>query len=280
MYVTMAEIAKRAMEGGYGVTAPNVYDEFSVTAAISAAEELNAPVILDVTPGMAPNGFHHFMKMTIEKARDAKVPVCTNLDHGGTFEVCIQALREGCSSIMADRSVLPLEENIAQVAELANIAHICGASIEAELGHVGQGVTYAADRDAGMTNPAEAKEFVEKTKVDLLAIAMGTAHGVYKGTPHLDFDVLAAVRKAIPNTPLVLHGGSGTGDENLARATREGIAKVNIFTDLSLAAVTAIRENGFSENMGVLPVMNIMMKGYKDKLVHYMKLFNMENKAW
>ena len=154
MYVTMAEIAKRAMEGGYGVTAPNVYDEFSVTAAISAAEELNAPVILDVTPGMAPNGFHHFMKMTIEKARDAKVPVCTNLDHGGTFEVCIQALREGCSSIMADRSVLPLEENIAQVAELANIAHICGASIEAELGHVGQGATYAADRDAGMTNPA------------------------------------------------------------------------------------------------------------------------------
>ena len=119
-----------------------------------------------------------------------------------------------------------------------------------------------------------AKEFVEKTKVDLLAIAMGTAHGVYKGTPHLDFDVLAAVRKAIPNTPLVLHGGSGTGDENLARATREGIAKVNIFTDLSLAAVAAIRENGFSENMGVLPVMNIMMKGYKDKLVHYMKLFN------
>ena len=280
MYVTMAEIAKRAMEGGYGVTAPNVYDEFSVTAAISAAEDLNAPVILDVTPGMAPNGFHHFMKMTIEKARDAKVPVCTNLDHGGTFEVCIQALREGCSSIMADRSVLPLEENIAQVAELANIAHICGASIEAELGHVGQGMTYAADRDAGMTNPAEAKEFVEKTKVDLLAIAMGTAHGVYKGTPHLDFDVLAAVRKAIPNTPLVLHGGSGTGDENLARATREGIAKVNIFTDLSLAAVAAIRENGFSENMGVLPVMNIMMKGYKDKLVHYMKLFNMENKAW
>ena len=205
--------------------------------------------------------------------------------HGGLhveegFEVCIQALREGCSSIMADRSVLPLEENIAQVAELANIAHICGASIEAELGHVGQGMTYAADRDAGMTNPAEAKEFVEKTKVDLLAIAMGTAHGVYKGTPHLDFDVLAAVRKAIPNTPLVLHGGSGTGDENLARATREGIAKVNIFTDLSLAAVAAIRENGFSENMGVLPVMNIMMKGYKDKLVHYMKLFNMENKAW
>ena len=85
MYVTMAEIGLRAMEGGYGVTAPNVYDEFSVTAAISAAEELNAPVILDVTPGMAPNGFHQFMKMTIEKARDAKVPVCTNLDHGATL---------------------------------------------------------------------------------------------------------------------------------------------------------------------------------------------------
>ena len=280
MYVTMAEIAKRAMEGGYGVTAPNVYDEYSVTAAISAAEELNAPMILDLGPGMAVNGFHHFMQMVIEKARDAKVPVCANLDHGKTFEVCIQALREGCSSIMADRSVLPLEENIAQVAELANIAHICGASIEAELGHVGQGMTYAADRDAGMTNPAEAKEFVEKTKVDLLAIAMGTAHGVYKGTPHLDFDVLAAVRKAIPNTPLVLHGGSGTGDENLARATREGIAKVNIFTDLSLAAVAALEEKGLPENMGVMQAVETLRNGYKDKLIHYMKLFNMENKAW
>jgi len=218
--------------------------------------------------------------MVIEKARDAKVPVAANLDHGRTYEVCVQALREGCSSIMADRSELALEDNIAQCAELAKIAHICGASIEAELGHVGQGMTYAADRDAGLTNPAEAKEFIERTGVDMLAIAMGTAHGVYKGTPHLDFDVLAAVRKAVPNTPLVLHGGSGTGDENLARATREGIAKVNIFTDLSLAAVAAIRENGFTTNMGVLPVMNIMMKGYKDKLVHYMKLFNMEGKAW
>ena len=128
----MAEIAKRAMEGGYGVTAPNVYDEYSVTAAISAAEELNAPMILDLGPGMAVNGFHHFMQMVIEKARDAKVPVCANLDHGKTFEVCIEALREGCSSIMADRSELELADNIAQCAELANIAHICGASIEAE----------------------------------------------------------------------------------------------------------------------------------------------------
>ena len=150
MYVTMAEIAKRAMEGGYGVTAPNVYDEYSVTAAISAAEELNAPMILDLGPGMAVNGFHHFMQMVIEKARDAKVPVCANLDHGKTFEVCVEALREGCSSIMADRSELELADNIAQCAELANIAHICGASIEAELGHVGQGMTYAARRGQGI----------------------------------------------------------------------------------------------------------------------------------
>ncbi|MBE5781388.1 MAG: class II fructose-bisphosphate aldolase [Clostridiales bacterium] len=280
MYVTMAEIGLRAMEGGYGVTAPNVYDEYSVTAAISAAEELNAPMILDLGPGMAVNGFHHFMKMVIEKARDAKVPVAANLDHGRTYEVCVQALREGCSSIMADRSELALEDNIAQCAELAKIAHICGASIEAELGHVGQGMTYAADRDAGLTNPAEAKEFIERTGVDMLAIAMGTAHGVYKGTPHLDFDVLAAVRKAVPNTPLVLHGGSGTGDENLARATREGIAKVNIFTDLSLAAVEALKTRGLPENMGVMQAVATLRDGYKDKLVHYMKLFNMEGKAW
>ena len=280
MYVTMLEICKRAMEGGYGVTAPNVYDDNSVYACIAAAEELNAPMIIDLGYGMGQSRFDAMVKMTIEACRNAKVPVCINLDHGGSYEHCVAAIRAGMSSIMADRSQLSFEENVAQVAELVKIAHVSNVTVEAELGHVGQGMQYEVDRDAGMTNPDEAKAFVEQTGVDCLAIAMGTAHGVYKGEPKLDFDVLANVRKQIPNTPLVLHGGSGTGDENLARSTREGIAKVNIFTDLSLAGVAALRETGLPENTSILGATQTMIAGYKDKLVHYMKLFNMENKAW
>lgn len=280
MYVTMLEICKRAMEGGYGVTAPNVYDDNSVYSCISAAEELNAPMIIDIGYGMAQGRFDAFVKMTIEACRNAKVPVCINLDHGGSFEHVMAAIRSGMTSVMADRSTLPFEENVAQVAEIVRIAHISNVTVEAELGHVGQGMQYEVDRDAGMTNPDEAKAFVDQTGVDCLAIAMGTAHGVYKGTPKLDFDLLAKIKKIIPDTPLVLHGGSGTGDENLARSTREGIAKVNIFTDLSLAGVAELREKGLPENTSILGATQTMQKGYKDKLIHYMKLFNMENKAW
>ena len=268
MYVTMAEIAKRAMEGGYGVTAPNVYDEYSVTAAISAAEELNAPMILDLGPGMAVNGFHHFMQMVIEKARDAKVPVCANLDHGKTFEVCIEALREGCSSIMADRSELELADNIAQCAELANIAHICGASIEAELGHVGFGESYAADRDAGLTNVAEATEYVERSGCDALAVAIGTAHGIYKGVPHLDFDRLAELNAAV-SIPLVLHGGSGSGDDNLVKAIAGGITKINIASDLFVAGEEVMK----TDTRAAYFAFDKIADGYKDKLKYYMELF-------
>ena len=152
-----------------------------------------------------------------------------------------KVLRRGAALFLATVTVwvLSLTADMGAAAEtfrtLAESPAFVAAALQAELGHVGQGMTYAADRDAGMTNPAEAKEFVEKTKVDLLAIAMGTAHGVYKGTPHLDFDVLAAVRKAIPNTPLVLHGGSGVPDEQIRMAVEAGIRKVNFASDLCYA---------------------------------------------
>ena len=135
---------------------------------------------------------------------------------------------------MVDRSTLSFEDNVAQVADVVRIAHAVGVSVEAELGHVGQGVEYEATRDAGLTHPEEAAEFVERTGVDCLAVAVGTSHGVYKGTPHLEFDLLSTLASDL-EIPLVLHGGSGTGDENLRRAVKTGIQKVNLYTDLGEA---------------------------------------------
>lgn len=164
----------------------------------------------------------------------ASVPVAIQLDHGAKFSDAILAIRSGFTSIMVDRSSCPFEQNVAEVADLVRIAHSVGVSVEAELGHVGFGESYAADRDAGLTNVAEATEYVERSGCDALAVAIGTAHGIYKGVPHLDFDRLAELNAAV-SIPLVLHGGSGSGDDNLVKAIAGGITKINIASDLFVA---------------------------------------------
>ena len=183
--------------------------------------------------------------------------------------------RAGFTSIMVDRSELPYEDNVAQVSELSKIAHAVGVSVESELGHVGQGSQYAIDRDAALTDPTQAKDFVQRTGVDCLAVAIGTAHGVYTGTPYLDFPLLHKIYREV-SVPLVLHGGSGTGDENLAKATREGISKVNLATDLYLGAMHFCHDQGCSQQRKIY---DFLKKGYKDKLIHYMKLFDQCNRA-
>ena len=170
---------------------------------------------------------------------------------------------------------MPYEENVAEVAELVKVAHAVGVSVEAELGHVGQGLQYAVDRDAALTDPAQAKDYCDKTGIDMLAVAIGTAHGEYKGTPYLDFDRLHQIFDAV-KVPLVLHGGSGTGDENLAKATREGISKVNLATDLYKAGAAAVIEEEPNHGMQMY---ELLAEGYKAKLVHYMKLFNQCNRV-
>ena len=178
---------------------------------------------------------------------------------------------------------------MAQVADVVRIAHAAGVSVEAELGHVGQGVEYEATRDAGLTHPEEAAEFVERTGVDCLAVAVGTSHGVYKGTPHLEFDLLSTLASDL-EIPLVLHGGSGTGDENLRRAVKTGIQKVNLYTDLGEAWLQALKREiaiheGTAEEVTEDDFKNAKKKitqlmedscknGYQKKLMHYMELFD------
>ncbi|MBE5781582.1 MAG: class II fructose-bisphosphate aldolase [Clostridiales bacterium] len=280
MLVTMAEILNRAREGGYGVAAPNIQSENTIRAVIEVAEEMNAPMIIDVNHFIFEGRARYFGPMICEFAKDAKVPIAINLDHGGSYEEIMFALQAGFSSVMADRSTLSYEDNVKEVSEIVKMAHALGVSVEAELGHVGSGSNYAVDGKQFLTDPDEARRFVEDTGVDCLAVAIGSAHGAYKGTPYLDFERLEAIVKAIPKTPLVLHGGSGTGDENLAKATRSGINKVNLCTDLFTAGKVKLLDT-LNENpgLGVYNLLPTFLSGYKDMLAHYVKLFDQAGRA-
>jgi len=276
MLVTMKEILDKAKAGGYAVAAPNVDNEHNVRVCIEAAEEMNSPIILGV-PYFANIDICYLGRIIGDLAIRSKVPVAFNLDHGASYENCVMAIRAGFTSIMVDRSSLPYEENVAQVKELVKIAHAVGVSVEAELGHVGSGDNYAVDGVSALTVPEEAVKYVEETGVDCLAVAIGTAHGVYKGEPKIRFDLLKQLHEKV-SVPLVLHGGSGTGDENLSRCAREGINKVNLSNELKRAAVEELNANDLSGN-GIYGFYRYLAKGFKDKLIQNIELLGSKGKA-
>lgn len=275
----MKEILTRASRENYAVPAPNVSTEMDARAYIEVAEDAKAPLILDLHS--AHNADIMFLFGVLAKLADmASVPVAVNQDHGGSFEEAIRAIRGGATSIMVDRSMLPYEENVAQVSELTRIAHAVGVSVEAELGHVGQGSEYAHDRDAALTSPEDAKKYIEETGIDALAVAIGTAHGAYKGTPYLDYDRLVEIKRAVgPDFPLVLHGGSGTGYEALGKAAGMGINKVNVANDLFRAANNAVVEAKLEGN-GCYEFYNVAKKGIQEELNRYMDVLGCRGKAW
>ncbi len=277
MLVSMKEMLQKARREGYAVIAPSIHDSDSnVAMAIEAAEELKSPVILNI-------GYKAFTDLEFQihiarmRAERAKVPVAINQDHGATYEDSMRCIHYGYTSVMPDRSMLSFEDNIHEVAQIVKVAHACGVSVEAELGHVGIGQQYKIDRDAALTDPTLAKEYVERTGVDCLAIAIGTAHGVYNGTPYLDFPRLAEIM-AVVDVPLVLHGGSGTGDENLAKACTMGISKVNIGTACRHGAANIMRNDDSRNDAYARPFRTISL-GYKTVILHYMKLFGSVGKA-
>ena len=195
MIISMGEMLGKAKKEGYGVAAPNVFNRETIEASFLAAGKLKAPVILDVA---SVHGIYECADLArFYAARYPEVPVAVNLDHGGAFEDIIQAIHAGFSSVMIDRSTLLYEENVREVKEIVKVAHAVGVSVEAELGHVGQGDEYEETRDAGLTKLEEAQSYVEETGIDCLAVAVGTSHGVYKGTPHLEFELLSTLSKEI-----------------------------------------------------------------------------------
>ena len=246
MLVNMKEMLSDAQKRKYAVGLFNTIDSDAIEGAIAAAEELRSPIIIGTAEVLLPYGELQLIGPSmINMAKKASVPVAVHYDHGLTFERCMEALHLGFSSVMYDCSTDSYEDNVKRVAEMTKIAHSFGATVEGELGHVGdnkgseEGESHLDDPSKFYTDPKMAKDFADRTNIDALAIAIGTAHGTYKTTPKLDIERLCEIRSTIP-TPLVLHGGSGLSNEDFKNCINGGITKVNIFTDVYVAAREAI----------------------------------------
>ncbi|MBR4643502.1 MAG: class II fructose-1,6-bisphosphate aldolase [Selenomonadaceae bacterium] len=242
MLVTSKELLLDAQKNHYAVGAFNVENMEMVMAVLAAAEEQNSPVIMQTTPGTVKYaGFDYYFANVKAAAERTKIPVVMHLDHGNSFAMAMQAFRAGYTSIMIDGSKLPFEENIDLTKSVVNVCHASNVPVEGELGKVGgKEDDLENDDDNPYTDPQEAKEFVERTGVDSLAIGIGTAHGVYKGIPKVNMEVLSAVR-AVVDVPLVMHGTSGVPDEQVRDAVRRGICKVNYATDLRIAFTNGVK---------------------------------------
>ncbi len=241
--VSMTELLQKADQGKYAVGAFNANNMEIVQAILKAAELENAPVIMQASQGaIRYAGLEYITGIVTIAAQNSKVPVALHLDHGTDFEQVVKCIRSGFTSIMYDGSQLPLEENIAMTNKVLEIARPIGVSVEAELGKIGgtEDDVHVDEKDAQYTDPEEAKEFVDKTGVDCLAVAIGTAHGQYKGEPKLDLERLAKIKELV-DIPIVLHGSSGVPDDAITKAIELGVCKVNIDTNIREAFVGRMR---------------------------------------
>lgn len=249
MRVNLSEILKEVNAKGFGIGAFNTPNLESIQAVIGAAEALNHPVIImhaqiheDIIP------LNIIGPIMIQMAEKAKVPVCVHLDHGEDMGYLLRAMKMGFSSVMYDGSKLPYEENLSNTKEIVRVAHYLGLSVEAELGRIlrPEGGGEEDPKEAGLrpeecyTDPLVAVDFVKKTGVDALAIAFGTAHGIYDAKPCLDFDRIKEIHRLV-DIPLVMHGGSGVSNDDFKKAIDAGISKINYFTYMSLAGGQAIK---------------------------------------
>lgn len=244
MLVSTQDMLRRAWEGGCAVPSPDFVDANSARAYCQVASELRAPLILSFAEV-------HLTHLSLEEAvligrfyaERADAPIALHLDHGVTFSVVEEAIARGFTSVMIDASGEELSENIRRTREVVELAHAHGVAVEAEIGHVGteeEGNDHALS-DNVYTEVGAAQELVQATGVDSLAVSIGTKHGAYRGEPHISFERLAELNAAL-GIPLVLHGGSGSGDDNLRRCAQGGVAKVNLYTDFIVAARDAVYE--------------------------------------
>lgn len=278
MLVNLKEVLSAAQKGGYGVGLFNTTDTDMLQAVIDAAEELNSPVIVGTAEILLPYGELKLMApAVVAAAKRAKVPVVVHYDHGLTFGRCMEALQLGFTSVMFDGSVKKYDENIAETREVVKIAHAFGATVEGEIGHVGQAAS-GDDRAEDMyTTVDEALAYYDATGVDALAVSFGTAHGVYKSKPKLNIARLGEIHRAV-NVPLVLHGGSGLSEEDFKNSIKNGIAKVNIFTDMELAGVRAMQE-GIAAGLDYLEIRNRKVEAIRETVKEKIRIFGSVNKA-
>lgn len=258
MLVTMNDVLAPARAERYGVGFFNAVNVEMARAVIETAEVLRSPVMVGTAEVLLPAmPLERVAEYLIPMAKKAAVPVCVHYDHGLTFEKCMEALKLGFTSVMYDCSTQSYEDNAGKVAEMVRICHGMGASVEGELGHVGdnEGGGRLARPEDYFTDPEMARDFVRRTGVDALAIAVGNAHGDYKFPPRLDFERIETIARRT-GLPLVLHGGSGLSDSDFRTAVQKGVCKVNIFTDLDKAGKAGVEAGlavGEKTMMGLIP---------------------------
>ena len=277
MLVSTKEMLQRARREGYAVPAPNFFDFRSASAYLEVAEALNKPLILAFAQAhMDQLGLEDAAMIGRYLAKKASVPVALHLDHGTDETIIKQAIDLGFTSVMIDASQEKIEENIMKTKAIVAFARPREVAVETELGHVGAGDNYEDHEhsDSIYTKASEVEKFIEMTDVDSLAISIGTAHGIYKGKPKISFNTLHDIfsKTAIP---LVLHGGSSSGEENLHRCATEGIAKINIFTDIVEGGMKAINNGRPTE---LFELENLRSRGMKAVLEEYYHL--LATKTW
>ena len=277
MLVNMNDVLLPAKEGKYGIGFFNAVNVEMARAVIESAEEMNLPVMIGTAEILLPYmSLERVAEYLIPMAKKAKVPVCVHYDHGLTFDRCIEAMDLGFTSIMYDCSTLAYEDNVYQLSEMAKRCHDRGVTLEGELGHVGdnEGEGKLTNPSDFYTNVEQAADFVKRTGIDALAVAVGNAHGDYKFPPKLDFDRIKDISKAT-NVPLVLHGGSGIPKDDFKKAIAEGVCKINIFTDIDKAGKAGIEKGlaaGENTMMKLIPyAINEMKTVVRDKMETFAK---------
>lgn len=279
MLVNLKTVLDMAEKGGFAIPAFNVYNMESVIGVLHAAEEMKAPIIMQVYPRLMKEETGYFLSPVIKAAAEkASVPVCFHLDHGPSELETTRSIRYGATGIMLDGSTLPFEENIALTKRVVETCSYLDVQVEGELGHVGMTNDDTMDE---FTTAADAKQFVEETGVACLAVAVGTAHGKYKKPPKLDIERIKDIRKATNNTALVLHGGSGVPDEEIKKAVAAGIRKMNFATDVCYAFLDTCLEELQKPQRAVAidTFMKKPIEAVKDFCITRIKLVGADRKA-
>ncbi|GFP19591.1 fructose-bisphosphate aldolase, class II [Candidatus Hakubella thermalkaliphila] len=283
LFVPNKLLLEKAMAEGYAVGAFNTNNLETTRAIVRAARELDSPLILATSEGAINYaGINNLKTMAEIAAQESGLPISLHLDHGTSLEIVMRCIRHGWSSVMYDGSKLPFEENVANTRQVVELAHLVGVSVEGELGRL-VGVEdniSVTEREAAMTDPDQAQEFVKRTGVDALAVAIGNAHGFYKGEPQLDFIRLEQIRARV-EVPLVLHGASGIPDEGIRRAVKIGVDKINIDTEVRAAFQKAVA-SFLAENPQVIDPRKILgpaIKAMSEVVKSKIELFGSVGKA-
>jgi fructose-bisphosphate aldolase class II len=279
--VSILDELKKGQEAQYAIPCFDTFEMAGTDGIVAALEAKRAPGIVGLWSGLLdrPNG-RAVVNYVRTVAQSATVPVSLILDHGSSYEHCIKALAWGFSDVMYDGSRLPFEENIAITRTIVQAAHALGACVEAELGHVGRGSEYQSfgARRMGFTQPDAVERFVTQTGVDFLAVAIGTAHGLYEGDPAIDLDLLREIRRRV-DIPLVLHGGSGLSDQQFRAAIDEGISKINIFTNLARAAGARMIEVAHGEDASYFGLIRAAAQAFQEECEQHIELFGASGRA-